>query len=143
MVSACLVGHKCRYDGGSKPNAQVLALYARGEAVAFCPECLGGLTVPREPSEIEPGFSGVDVLNGKARVLTAGGLDVTEAFLAGAENALRMCVEIGAKLAILKSHSPSCGCDAIYDGTFSGVLSGGDGVTAALLKRHGIAVQCR
>ena len=142
-VSECLIGRNCRYDGGSKLDEAILTLFERGEAICICSECLGGLPTPREPSEIEPGFSGEDVLDGRARVFSESGDDVTDFFLKGAEIALKVCVENGVTRAILKSESPSCGCGEIYDGTFEGGIVSGDGVMAAILKRHGIAVQCR
>ena len=134
LVSACLLGQAVRYDGKSMPHHAVIALGDRFELVSVCPECLGGLPTPRTPSEI------VVADDGRLRVLSQDGEDRTDAFLAGA----RACVEIarreGCKLAILKSRSPSCGCGQVYDGTFSGTLKSGDGVTAELLKNEGIPV---
>lgn len=151
IISECLLGCACRYDGSAKADAELIARYGQGGgAVPVCPECLGGLKTPRAPSEIESGdnlsgegLSGEDVLDGKARVLVKDGTDVTGAFLKGAYETLKICVENGAKLAILKARSPSCGCGEIYDGSFSGKLIRGDGVTAALLKRNGIEVISR
>ncbi len=142
-VSACLAGLCCRYDGLCTGAEDVIAAVGRGEAVPLCPEQLGGLPTPREPSEIEAGFSGGDVLDGKARVLTASGKDVTACYLRGAKEALKLCVLIGAKRAILKANSPSCGCGSIHAGRFDDALTGGDGVTAALLKRNGILVETK
>ncbi|MDR0841523.1 MAG: DUF523 domain-containing protein [Christensenellaceae bacterium] len=138
-VSQCLAGEACRYDGGSKPNAAVLELVRQGEAVCICPECLGGLPTPREPSEIIGG-EGADVLAGRAKVLNRAGQDVSERFIQGAYAALAICKAQGIGYAILKARSPSCGTGKIYDGSFSGALRGGDGVTAALLKQNGIQV---
>ncbi|MBQ6703354.1 MAG: DUF523 domain-containing protein [Clostridia bacterium] len=137
-VSLCLCGRKCRYDGTAKPDAQAAALAEKG-AVCICPEVLGGLPIPREPAEIVGG-DGYDVLDGTAKVMTAGGKDVTARYIAGAKEALRLCRENHVEHALLKANSPSCGCGRIYDGSFAGNKKPGDGVTAALFKRNGIAV---
>lgn len=100
---------------------------------------MGGLCTPRPPAEIVGG-AGEEVLSGSARVVANNGSDVTDAYLRGAKEALEACRRFGADSAILKSRSPSCGCGAVYDGTFSRTLRPGDGVTAALLKRCSIAV---
>jgi uncharacterized protein YbbK (DUF523 family) len=142
LVSACLAGKPCRYDGKAKPNDEIVALYKRGEAVLVCPEEMGGLPTPRVPSEIEHG-SGVDVLIGNARVVAKDGRDVTKEFVLGAQKTLNTARLCGAKRAILKAKSPSCGCGTIYDGTFSGKLREGDGVAAALLKQNGVEVETR
>ncbi len=108
-----------------------------GEAlVPFCPEQLGGLPTPRPRAEIESG-SGDDVLDGRSRVLDEGGRDVTAAFVRGAEEAAGLCARLGIRTAVLKARSPSCGAGQIVRG---GRLVDGDGVTAALLRRRGIAV---
>jgi uncharacterized protein YbbK (DUF523 family) len=107
--------------------------------VLVCPEVDGGLGTPRPAAEIEGG-DGADVIAGRARVVTADGDDVTDAYLKGAERALAVARETGATTAILKARSPSCGEGSIYDGTFSRTLEEGDGVTAALLKAEGIDV---
>uniref|UniRef100_UPI0035B50791 DUF523 domain-containing protein n=2 Tax=Symbiobacterium terraclitae TaxID=557451 RepID=UPI0035B50791 len=140
LVSACLVGCRCRYDQGTKEQAEIVDLIRRGQAVPVCPEQLGGLPTPRLPAEIVGG-DGDDVLDGRARVVNRAGEDVTAQFLAGAREALRLAQAVGATEAILKERSPSCGTEAIYDGTFSGSTTPGAGVTAALLRRHGIAVR--
>lgn len=139
LISACLVGCRCRYDGGSKSIDVYERLVEQGEAVFVCPEQLGGLSTPRPPAQIVGG-TGEDVLDGHARVVTDAGVDVTDEFIRGAEEALRMAKMVGAKEAILKERSPSCGSSMIYDGTFTEGKRPGDGVTAALLKRHGINV---
>lgn len=139
LVSACLAGCHCRYDQGSLPHDAILDLIRSGGAVPVCPEQMGGLTTPRLPAEIIGG-SGEDVLDGRARVVNSAGEDVTAQFLAGAQEALRMAQAVGATEAILKERSPSCGSAAIYDGTFSGHRIPGMGVTAALLRRHGVCV---
>jgi uncharacterized protein YbbK (DUF523 family) len=109
------------------------------QLIPVCPEESGGLPTPRPPAEIVGG-DGNDVLDGTAKVMTDDGTDVTEAFLKGAHHALEAAQSNGATHVILKARSPSCGCGDIYDGTFSGTLTSGDGVTTALLKRHGIIV---
>jgi len=139
LVSACLLGICTRYDGGCRPIPQLIQLAARGLAVPVCPEVAGGLSVPRPPAEIVGG-DGQAVLDGQARVLTIDGQDVTEAFLAGARQALETAQRLGIQQAVLKEDSPSCGCRRIYDGTFSDRMVSGQGVTAALLQRNGITV---
>jgi len=139
LISACLVGLNTRYDGGNNLNQIFADMVKMGEAVPFCPEQAGGLTTPRSPSEITGG-DGLAVLAGKARVITDKGQDVTEDFLKGAKEALKLAKLIRAKTAILKSKSPSCGSKCVYDGTFSGKLRDGIGVTAAYLQKHGINV---
>ncbi|WP_067490719.1 DUF523 domain-containing protein [Actinomadura hibisca] len=141
LVSSCLLGRPVRYDGAGKPVAGALfeGWRAAGRLVPFCPEVGGGLPVPRPPAEIVGG-DGTAVLDGTARVLTDNGQDVTEAFLRGARLALDTAHRSGARIAILKEGSPSCGSHRIYDGTFSGRSTAGDGVTAALLEREGLHV---
>ncbi len=142
IVSACLAGKPCRYDGKAKRNDEIAALYERGEAVLVCPEEMGGLKTPRAPSEIESG-TGADVLCGKARVVAKDGRDVTGEFVLGAQKTLAAALGCGAKRAVLKAKSPSCGCGTIYDGTFSGKLREGDGVATALLRQNGVEVETR
>ena len=139
IVSKCLTGCPCRYDGQSKPVPAVAAMVERGEAIAVCPEQLGGLPTPRVPAELTG--SGEDVLEGRARVITRDGRDVTKEFVRGAYAALAEAKRVGANRAILKAKSPSCGMGQVYDGSFSGVLTDGNGVTAALLIRNGIKVE--
>ena len=139
VVSACLLGVRCRYDGGDSRNESAIKQKETDHLIPVCPEEAGGLPTPRPPAEIIGG-DGDDVLNGKAKVMTADGTDVTAAYLKGAHYTLQVAQSHGATQVILKARSPSCGCGAIYDGSFSGTLTTGDGVTTALLKRHGIAV---
>lgn len=127
------------YDGQGRLVQRLLALAVQGRVVPFCPEVTGGLAIPRPSAEIV-GASGEDVLDGRARVVTLAGEDVTEAYLRGAEAALVTAQRYGIAAAILKQRSPSCGSTCIYDGTHSGRLREGQGVTAALLRRHGMAV---
>ena len=140
LISRCLLGHTVRYDGGaSGPFDQLAAWQAEGRVVAICPEVAGGLPTPRPSAEI-PGGQGIDVWEGRAQVLTAEGEDFTSAFLDGAHQALALVQRHHIRIAILKANSPSCGNLLTHDGTFSGVKVSGEGVTAALLKRHGVQV---
>jgi len=141
LVSACLLGEKVRYNGADAASGSAIlrGWLAEDRVLPFCPEVAGGLGVPRPPAEIQ-GASGLDVLEGTARVRTRAGEDVTPAFLRGAEGALEAAAAGGARLAVLKEGSPSCGSGFVYDGTFSGARREGRGVTAALLERHGIRV---
>ena len=129
LVSACLLGQACRYDGKSKPKEAVLALMEKFELIPVCPETLGGLSIPRLPSEIRGGA-----------VVSENGADVTEFFVTGAIEALKIAKKQGCETAVLKARSPSCGSGEIYDGSFSGELTEGDGITASLLKKNGITV---
>ena len=129
LISACLLGIPCRYDAASKAQSWVEELARRHELVPVCPEQLGGLPTPRTPSERRGD-----------RVVMNTGADVTEQYRRGAACALRLYQLLGCKAAVLKERSPSCGCGAVYDGTFTGTLTAGDGVTAALLRAHGIRV---
>ena len=138
-VSACLAGKNCRYDGSSKPNEQVMELIQKGEAFAFCPECLAGLKIPRSPSEITGG-EGADVLQGRAGVVSKDGGDRTKEFLLAAQKTLELCRKKGIDEVWFKSKSPSCGVKKIYDGTFTGELRDGMGVTAAYLQQNGIKI---
>lgn len=139
LVSACLLGTNCKYSGGNNLSPKVLELVSELELVPFCPEEMGGLSTPREPSEIQEG-TGKDVLLGKARILNKKGEDVTEQFVKGAMAILELAKEHSCKAAIMKANSPSCGCGRIYDGSFSGKLREGSGVCAQLLMDNGIAV---
>ena len=139
LVSACLAGVPSRYDSTGSYEDAVARLVAEGRAVLVCPEVDGGLGTPRPPAEIVGG-DGSDVLEGRARVVTNDGTDVTDAYLAGARIALAAAQRAGAGVAILKARSPSCGRGEIYDGTHTRTLPAGDGVTAALLRKHDIQV---
>lgn len=131
IVSACLAGYRCRYDGKVIPDAEIVALVKQGGAIPVCPEMMGGLPCPRVPAE--------RTADGR-RVVTKDGGDVTDAYRRGAEETLRMARLYGCEHAILKARSPSCGCGQIYDGSFSGTLRDGSGVAAALLTENGISV---
>ena len=129
LVSACLLGTACRYDGRSKADAAVTALLARHTLIPVCGEIFGGLPTPRTPAERRG-----------ARVMTKDGRDVTDAYRRGAEEVVRLARLYGARAAILKERSPSCGSGEIYDGTFSGTRTAGWGVTAELLRESGVRV---
>ena len=130
LVSACLLGENCRYKGDNCKNEKVLALKGENELIAVCPEVLGGLPTPRAPAEIVGD-----------KVIANTGKDVTENYKAGAEAALCIARETKADYCIFKSKSPSCGCGEIYDGTFSGKLTAGNGITAELFLKNGYAVK--
>lgn len=140
MISACLIGCECRYDQKSCLNEELEQLLREGKVIPVCPEQLGGLPTPRPPAEIVGG-DGFDVLDGKARIVDQKGNDVTEEFLMGAKQALKLAQTVGATSAILKENSPSCGSTFVYDGTFSGKKITGTGLTAALFRRNGIDVE--
>lgn len=129
LVSACLLGVNCRYDGGSNDAPALQPLLQEHHLIPVCAEQLGGLPTPRVPAE----------RCGDA-VITRDGRDVTAEFTAGAEEVLRLAERFGCKIAILKAKSPSCGRGRIYDGSFTRTLTDGDGVCAELLQRHGIRV---
>ncbi|MGH2706556.1 MAG: DUF523 domain-containing protein [Actinomycetota bacterium] len=139
LVSACLAGLATTHDGRAKPHPKVLELVRSGRAILVCPEQLGGLPTPRPEAEIPDG-DGDSVLDGTARVIDIHGNDVTANFLRGARQALRAARLAGSTRAILKARSPSCGTDRIHDGSFSGSLREGAGVTAATLRRAGLEV---
>ena len=129
LVSACLLGCACRYDGGVRPCGAVLRLAEKHALIPVCPEQLGGLPTPRPSAEIRGD-----------RVVNREGADVTAAYRKGAEETLRLCQTLHAEGAVLKARSPSCGRGEVYDGSFSGRLTPGDGVTAGLLLSRGIPV---
>ena len=129
LVSACLLGCACRYDGQSKPYPLAQELAKRGLAVPVCPEQLGGLPTPRNPSERRG-----------ERVVMNDGRDVTAEYRRGAEETLRLAALYGCTTAVLKERSPSCGSGQIYDGSFSGTLTDGWGTAAALLRERGVCV---
>ncbi len=152
IVSACLAGKPCRYDGEARPNEETVRLVREGKAVCACPEAMAGLTIPRPPAEI-CGGDGFDVLSGKAGVYNKEGTCITQDFIEGAQKFLQYARKIGAEEVWLKAKSPSCaatlattcvppscGTSRIYDGSFQGVLREGCGVTCALLKKNDIKV---
>ena len=129
LVSACLLGVDCRYDGTGCLLPILEELKERHHLIPICPEAFGGLPTPRPPAERQGN-----------RVVTRSGTDVTEAYCRGAAETLRLCKALNCQAAVLKERSPSCGHGQIYDGTFTATLSKGDGVTAELLGSHGIRV---
>lgn len=129
IVSACLAGRKCKYDGQSNPCREVMELVGQGRALPVCPECMSGLPIPRSPCEQRHG-----------RVFSRDGDDWTEALEKGAEKALEIALASGAGNAILKCRSPSCGCGEIYDGTFSGKVCAGNGIWARKLLEAGFEI---
>lgn len=139
LVSACLIGENCKYSGGNNKNERVIKYLEEKDYIAICPETLGGLVSPRSPAEIQQG-DGRDVLNGTAKVVSCTGEDFTAQFLCGAKKVCDIAQNMGADTAILKESSPSCGSGLIYDGSFCGNKKKGCGVTAALLRHHGIRV---
>jgi len=140
LVSGCLCGINCKYNGGNNLNEKVLELLKQGKAIPVCPEQLGGQATPRVAHEIIKG-DGAKVLDGSCRVQgTDPEDDVTEEFIKGAYETLNVAKTVGANSAILKARSPSCGRGMIYDGTFSGKKIQGNGVTTELLLRNGIKV---
>ena len=132
LVSSCLVGTNCKYDGGNNKNEKLINYLKNKEVILVCPEQLGGLSTPRKPSEI------VDRVSSK--VAASDGTDVTEEYQKGAYETLKIANLYQVKKAILKSKSPSCGNTTIYDGTFTHTLTGGEGITTKLLRENGIEV---
>ncbi len=139
LVSACLAGLNSKYNGKSNYNEYIEKLVREGKAIMVCPEQMGGLPTPRDSCEIVCGDGG-DVLSGKSNIMDSKGKNQTEKFIKGAEETLKVGRLYNIKKAILKSKSPSCGVGKIYDGTFSGKLIEGNGVTAELLIKNGFEV---
>ena len=129
MVSACLAGENCKYNGGNNRNKKVEALFNGNRIIPICPEVMGGLPTPRVPSEIVHGI-----------VMNKDGVNVDREYRCGAEMALKIAEREQPDLVILQSRSPSCGVKQRYDGTFTGTLIDGPGLTAELLMRHGFRV---
>jgi uncharacterized protein YbbK (DUF523 family) len=129
IISACLAGVNCKYNGQNNYNQKIMNIIKNNDVILICPEQLGGLSTPRNPSEIRGN-----------RVINNCNEDVTDNYNRGAEEVLRLCKELNIKKAILKSRSPSCGKGIIYDGTFSHKKIQGNGITAALLIKNGIEV---
>ncbi len=141
LVSACLLGQPVRYDGQSKEvdNSTLHHWQEEGWLVPVCPELSGGLSVPRPAAEITAA-SAAHVLEGRGHVSTADDDDVSRYFVCGAQHALILCRQHNIRIAILKENSPSCGSTQVYDGSFSGKLVPGAGITTALLRQNGISV---
>ncbi len=134
IISACLVGINCRYNGKNSLNKELAQLVEDGKAIPICPEVLGQLPIPREPCET------ITTKEGVRKVMSVSGVDYSKEFLDGAMKTLEICNIIGIKTAILQSRSPSCGYGKIYDGTFTGRLIEGNGLTAEILIENGIKV---
>ena len=124
MVSACLLGENCKYNGGNNRHTELIQALSGHTVIPVCPEVLGGLPTPRTPAEIQG-----------ERVVTRDGRDVTKEYQKGAEEAARLYQLLRCDCAILKARSTSCGCGQVYDGAFSGTLTPGDGIAAQALKR--------
>jgi len=129
IVSACLAGINCKYNGGSSANQKVMKLVKEGKAIPLCPEQLAGFPTPREKREKKD-----------SRVITESGEDVTALMEKGARETLAVAKIFDVREAILKARSPSCGKDEVYDGSFSGKIVHGDGITASMLMRNGVKV---
>lgn len=139
LVSACLAGLDSKYNGKSNFNEDIEKLVREGKAIMVCPEQMGGLPTPRDSCEIVCGDGGA-VLSGKSNIIDSKGQNQTGKFIKGAEETLKVGRLYNINKAILKSKSPSCGVGKIYDGTFSGKLIEGNGVTAEFLIRNGFEV---
>lgn len=133
LVSACLAGINCKYNGGNNYNENIFKLVKEGKAIPVCAEQLGGLETPRAPSEIR-------IINGKTTVINSNNVDVTEKFQKGANEILKLAKEMKISKAILKSKSPSCGVGKIYSGNFDNKLVDGNGILADLLIKSNIEV---
>lgn len=142
LVSACLLGLNTRYDGHSTKDENLFKLLNSKEIffLPLCAEQLGGLPTPRQPAEIEQGYSAKDVLRGKAKVFTRGGKDVTEEYLNGTGQVLEMCKRFNITHAFLQERSPSCGFTVVYSGDFSGKLIPGRGILTQLLVENHIEI---
>lgn len=133
LVSGCLLGLNCKYNGGNNYNEKIFNLLKEGKAIPVCPEQLGGLTTPRTPSEIK-------VIDGKRCVFTSDGKDVTDNFYKGALEVLELAKSLNIKKAVLKSKSPTCGFGKIYSGNFDRTLIDGNGILTQMLLDNGIEV---
>jgi len=138
IISACLCGVNCKYNGQNNLNERCLKLFRDGKAVLVCPEQLGGLQTPRNPVELNNKAG--EVVEGNGNALNNKGEDVTKQFLNGAYETLKIARELGSTKAILKEGSPSCGVNLVYDGTFTGNKIKGKGITAYILEKEGITV---
>lgn len=139
LVSACLLGHNVKYNGGNNACGLLQAYESRGRFVPICPEGFAELPIPRPPMEIQQG-TGEDLLAGRSVALDETGKEMTAALCLGAQKALALAQKYHAKAAILKESSPSCGVHRIYDGSFQGKKIPGSGAAAALLRQHGLTL---
>ncbi len=146
LVSSCLVGHPTKFNGTCLDIPTLSKLIQNGKAVHFCAEVSAGFSTPRKPAEIERGKTAADVLAGNARIYEtwnedgSRGKDVTDQFIQGAQNTLKMCLDNGITIAVLRENSPSCGSSIVYDGQFKGNKIPGSGVVAQLLRDNRITV---
>lgn len=131
LISACLIGINCKYNGENNFNKKALELVKSGQAIPVCPEQMGGLPTPRNPAEMR-------MINNKKCVVNSKNEDVTKEFLKGADEVLKLVKELNIKKAVLQSRSPSCGVDKIYSGKFDGKLIDGNGILAQMLIDNGI-----
>lgn len=138
LISACLCGVNCKYNGANNFNEVCNELFKSGKAVLICPEQLGGLSTPRVPSELQGDAS--EVINNRGKVITKEGLDVTKEFIKGAKEVVEIAKKLPISVAILKEGSPSCGVNCVYDGNFNGKKIKGRGITAEMLNEMGIKV---
>jgi len=136
LISACLCGVNCKYNGANNYNEKCNELFISGKAVLICPEQLGGLTTPRIPSELQANAK--DVIEGNGKVITNEGLDVTREFIKGAKEVVEIAKKLPISAAILKEGSPSCGVNFVYDGSFNGNKVKGKGITTEMLNEIGI-----
>ena len=136
LISACLCGVNCKYNGANNYNEKCNELFISGKAVLICPEQLGGLTTPRVPSELQANAK--DVMEGNGKVITKEGLDVTKEFIKGAKEVVKIAKKIPVSAAILKEGSPSCGVNFVYDGSFNEKKVKGRGITTEMLNEIGI-----
>ncbi|WP_042276979.1 DUF523 domain-containing protein [[Clostridium] dakarense] len=138
-VSACLLGINCKYNGNNNENEKVVNYLKNKKFVLICPEQLGGLSTPRNPAEIING-DGYNAINNESKIVDKNNRDVSSEFIKGANESLKIAKIYGCREAILKEGSPSCGCNFIYDGSFSGKKINGVGITTALFRKNGIKV---
>lgn len=138
ICSACLLGLKTRYDGKTKPEQTIIGLLEEETLIPVCPEQLGGLSTPRDQTELTN--DGKEIIRGKGKAITRNGRDMTSEFIKGAKEVYKIAKKLDINEAILKQRSPSCGNGEIYDGTFTNTTTKGDGVAAAFLKHKGIRV---
>ncbi|MCQ2969377.1 MAG: DUF523 domain-containing protein [Clostridium sp.] len=136
LISACLCGVNCKYNGSNNYNQKCNKLFMSGKAILICPEQLGGLTTPRVPSELQANAR--DIIKNNGKVITKEGLDVTMEFIKGAKEVMKIAKKLPISAAILKEGSPSCGVNFIYDGTFNGNRIKGKGITTEMLNEIGI-----
>lgn len=138
LISSCLCGVNCKYNGGNNINEKCLELLKEGKGILVCPEQLGGFSTPRTPAEIKGTAKGV--INKEDKVVNKDNIDVTNEFLKGAYEALHIAKLSNVKKAILKEGSPSCGVNYIYDGSFTGKKIYGKGITSTILEENGIDI---